>query len=56
MSGFIKDASLFLGILAALAGAWLLLHQGSSGVASTGEFDAILRQGQPVLVEFYSDT
>ncbi|MCL4466277.1 MAG: hypothetical protein M1401_14825 [Chloroflexi bacterium] len=54
--GFLKENAVFLLIIAALAGGYLLLRQGPSSVASAGDFDAVLASGKPVLLEFYADT
>lgn len=54
--GFLKENALFLAFLLALAGGYLYLRQGASSVGSLAEFEAVLAQGKPTLVEFYSDT
>ncbi|MDA8217756.1 MAG: hypothetical protein M0Z94_09090 [Dehalococcoidales bacterium] len=55
VTGFLKENALFIGVLAVMAVAYLLLRQGPSSVSSAAEFDAALGTGKPVLVEFYSD-
>jgi hypothetical protein len=43
-------------ILGAMVGAFLALRTQASPVASVADVDAILRGGQPALVEFFSNT
>jgi hypothetical protein len=42
--------------MAAIAAVWLLLRTQSSGAVSVEEFDRTIRAGQPVVVEFFSNT
>jgi hypothetical protein len=47
---------MFLLIVAGVLAAFLALRTPGSAVASASEVDAILQNGQPTLVEFYSNT
>jgi hypothetical protein len=42
--------------VAAIAAVWLLLRTQSSGAVSIEEFERTIRSGQPVVVEFFSNT
>ncbi len=53
---FLRENGLFLALIVALVAAFLLLRTRDSGLASTEAFDSLLQTGQPVLVEFYSNT
>ena len=46
----------FIIFMTGLAVAWLFLHTPGADLASTDEFDQQVTAGQPVLVEFYSNT
>ena len=46
----------FVLFMAGLGIAWLFLHTPGTDLASTDEFDQYITAGQPVLVEFYSNT
>ena len=52
----LRENWLLLLIVGAVAIAFLALRTPSSDVASLEEVDAILTDGQPTLVEFYSNT
>ena len=52
----LRENWLFLLIMAGLIGAFLLLRTPASAVSSVAEVDAILQDGQPTFVEFYSNT
>ena len=52
---FIQQNWLGLAILAGLAAAFVLLRSPATRVASTQELDALLGDGAPKVVEFYSD-
>jgi hypothetical protein len=54
--GFLRDNWLLLLIIGALIVAFLVLRTPASDVESVGELDALLRSGQPAVVEFYSNT
>ena len=52
----LRENWLFLLIMAGLVGAFLYLRTPASAVGSVAEVDAILQDGQPTFVEFYSNT
>jgi hypothetical protein len=52
----LRENGLFLGFLAVLVVGFLVLRTRGSNVASLAEFDALIAGGQPVVVEFYSNT
>ncbi len=52
----LRDNWLFLLIIGAIAIAFLALRTPGSAVGSVAEVDTILQDGQPTLVEFYSNT
>jgi len=52
---FIQQNWLGLLILAALASAFVFLRSPATRVASTQELEALLADGSPKVVEFYSD-
>jgi hypothetical protein len=52
----LRENGLFLGFLAVLVVGFLVLRTRGSNVASLDEFDALIAGGQPVVVEFYSNT
>ena len=52
----LRDNWLFLLIVAGIVGAFLFLRTPASAVGSVAEVDAILQDGQPTLVEFYTNT
>jgi hypothetical protein len=52
----LRENWLLLLVLAGILIAFLALRTPGSAVASVEEVDAILRNGQPTLVEFYSNT
>jgi hypothetical protein len=54
--GFLRDNWLFLLLVGALIIGFVFLRTPASAVASVGELDALLTNGQPTLVEFYSNT
>ena len=56
MVRLLRENWLLLLIIGAVAVAFLALRTPGSDVASLAEVDAILRDGQPTLVEFYSNT
>ena len=53
---FLRENWLFLLVVGAILGAFILLRTPASAVGSAAEVDAILQNGQPTLVEFYSNT
>ena len=54
--GLLRENALFLAVLAVLVGGFLLLRTRGSKLGSVDEFDALIAGGQPVVVEFYSNT
>ncbi len=52
----LRENWLFLLVIGGLVGAFLFLRTSASDVGSVAEVDAILQDGQPTLVEFYSNT
>ena len=52
----LRENWLFLLIIGGIVGAFLVLRTPASAVGSVAEVDAILQDGQPTLVEFYSNT
>ena len=52
----LRENWLFLLILGAIVVAFLALRTPASAVGSVEEVDAVLTDGQPTLVEFYSNT
>jgi hypothetical protein len=52
----LRENALFLGFLAVLIVGFLVLRTRGSSLASLKEFDALIAGGQPVVVEFYSNT
>ncbi len=47
---------LFLLVVVGIVVAFLMLRTPASSVGSVSEVDAVLQNGQPTLVEFYSNT
>ena len=52
----LRENWLFLLIMAGIVGAFFFLRTPASAVSSVAEVDAILQDGQPTFVEFYSNT
>ncbi len=52
----LRENWFFLLVIGGLLGAFLFLRTPASDVGSVTEVDAILQDGQPTLVEFYSNT
>jgi hypothetical protein len=52
----LRENALFMGFLAVLVVGFLVLRTKSSKLVSLDEFDALIAGGQPVVVEFYSNT
>ena len=52
----LRENWLFLLVVGAIAVVFLVLRTPSSAPSSVAEADSILQGGQPVLVEFYSNT
>jgi hypothetical protein len=52
---FLGENWLFLLFLAVIAAAFFFLRSSPTDLANASEFDAILANGQPAVVEFYSN-
>ena len=55
LTRFWIDNRLMIVIVAALAVGFLVLRTTPTAIADAGEFTAALQQGQPTVVEFYSN-
>ena len=53
---FLRENALFLGFLAVLVVGFVVLRTRGTKLTSVDEFDALIGQGEPVVVEFYSNT
>jgi hypothetical protein len=53
---FLRENWLFLIVVGGVVVAFLALRTSASAVSSVAEVDALLQDGQPTLVEFYSNT
>lgn len=53
---FLRENWLFLLFLAVIGGAFVFLRSTPTALADEGEFDALLVDGRPTIVEFYSNT
>lgn len=51
-----RENVLFIAVLLALVGGFIVLRTKDTKLASIDEFDALISTGQPVVVEFYSNT
>ena len=56
LARILRENWLFLLVVGGLLGAFLFLRTTASDVSSVAEVDAILQNGEPTLVEFYSNT
>lgn len=56
MAQFVRQNALVLLVLAILIGLFFVLRTRGTAVASVDELQALLAGGQPVVVEFYSNT
>jgi hypothetical protein len=54
--GLLRENALFLTVLVVLAGGFLFLRTRGSNLGSVDEFETLISGGQPVVVEFYSNT
>jgi hypothetical protein len=52
----LRENALFLSFLAVLVVGFLVLRTRGTQLASLAEFDSLIAAGQPVVVEFYSNT
>jgi nicotinamide riboside transporter PnuC len=56
MVRILRENWLFLLIIVGIVGVFLFFRTPASAVSSVAEVDAILQDGQPTLVEFYTNT
>jgi hypothetical protein len=56
MIGLLRENALFLGFLAVLLVGFVVLRTRDARLASLDEFDVLIAGGQPVVVEFFSNT
>jgi hypothetical protein len=56
MQNFLRENGLFVGFLAVLVIGFFVLRTRGAKLDSVDEFDALIGQGEPVVVEFYSNT
>jgi len=54
--GLLRENALFLTVLVVLVGGFLLLRTRGTKLSSADEFETLISGGQPVVVEFYSNT
>jgi hypothetical protein len=52
----LRENWLFLLVVSLVVGVFLVLRTPSSDIASSAELEGVLADGQPTLVEFYSNT
>ena len=53
---FVRENALFIVVLLGIVGAFVFLRTKSTDIESVDEFDSLLTSGQPVVVEFFSNT
>ena len=53
---FLNENWLFLLFLVVIGGAFIFLRTSPTALADESQFDAILTNGQPTIVEFFSNT
>ena len=53
---FLRENWLFLAVVGGVIVAFLALRTPASAIDSVAELDEVLQNGQPTLVEFYSNT
>jgi ABC-type Mn2+/Zn2+ transport system permease subunit len=53
---FFRENVLFIAVLLVLVGGFIILRTKDTKLASIDEFDALISTGQPVVLEFYSNT
>jgi hypothetical protein len=56
MLNFLRENALFMGFLAVLVVGFVVLRTRGDKLNSVNEFDSLVGQGEPVVVEFYSNT
>jgi len=53
---FLRENGLFVALLLGMVAAFVLLRTKGTQLASVNELDALLAKGQPIVVEFFSNT
>ena len=53
---FLRENALFLGFLTVLVVGFLVLRTRGDKLGSVEEFDALIGTGEPLVIEFYSNT
>jgi hypothetical protein len=53
---FLRENGLFVALLLGLVGAFVFLRTRATDLESVAELDSTIGAGQPVIVEFYSNT
>jgi len=56
MKRLLRENWLVILVIAVMAGGYVFLRTPGDNLASTADFDAIVSDGTPTLVEFYSNT
>lgn len=56
MKRFLRENWLVILVIVVMVGGYALLRTPGDDLASTAEFDAMVTDGTPTLVEFYSNT
>jgi hypothetical protein len=56
MARFLRENWLFLLVVGGIVGAFLALRTPASAIGSFAELEGLLQNGEPTLVEFYSNT
>lgn len=56
MGDFLSENWLVVLVIGLIVGAFIFLRTPADTLASTGEFDSLVRDGTPTLVEFFSNT
>ena len=54
--GFVRENALLIIVLLGIAGAFIFLRTRGTKLESVDELDALLKAGQPVVVEIFSNT
>ena len=54
--GLLRENALFLTVLVVMLGGFLFLRTKGTKLGSVDEFETLISGGQPVVVEFYSNT
>jgi hypothetical protein len=56
MIAFVRENALFLGFLTVLVVGFFVLRTRGDKFGSVDEFNSLVGQGEPVVIEFYSNT